>query len=117
MNLNDDNESNRLLKDLATIQSYKRGWDGEDASRLSPKAAENVLQLLRICSKVDLNGWNLFSEKNGTLIMENEEKKAQINIANNELSYFKECDGTLNGANHVKISAETLLDIIRQINQ
>lgn len=107
----------RLLNDLATFQGYKKGWDGEDASPLSQQTAKHFLQLLSKSSTEDLFDWNIFPEKNGTLILENEKKNAQINLADKEFSYFKDNGDDISGENNIKYSTKALLRTIRQINQ
>lgn len=107
----------RLLNDLATFQSYKKGWDGEEASPLSQKTAKHFLQLLGKSSDEDLQDWNIFPEKNGTLILENEKQNAQINLADKEFSYFKDYNGSLQGASHIKYSVKALSQVIHDINK
>lgn len=107
----------RLLDDLATFQGYQKGWDGDAASPLSRKTAKHFLQLLGKSSEEDLMDWNIYPEKNGTLILENERQNAQINLADKEFSYFKDNGGELQGESHVKYSASSLLKTIRQINK
>lgn len=107
----------RLINDLSTFQSYKKGWDGENASPLSQQTAKHFLQLLSKCREDDLTDWDIYPEKNGTLILENEKQNAQINLADKEFSYFKDNGGDLSGENHIKYSVSSLLRIIRQINQ
>lgn len=107
----------RLLNDLATFQSYKKGWDGDNASPLSQQVATHFLQLLGKSSEGDLRNWSIYPEKNGTLILENEHKNAQINLAEKQFSYFKGDGSQLIGESHVKYSVNSLLKTIRFINK
>lgn len=107
----------RLLNDLATFQNYKKGWDGENASPLSQQVVKHFVQLLGKSSEEDLLDWTIFPEKNGTLILENEQKNAQINLAEKEFSYFKNDGSQLKGESHVKYSVKSLLKAIRFINK
>lgn len=107
----------RLINDLATFQNYKRGWDGENASPLSAKTAKHFMQLLSKSTEDDLQDWNIFPEKNGTLILENDKQDAQINLADNEFSYFKDNDGAIQGESNIKYSVSALLKTIRNINK
>lgn len=107
----------RLLNDLATFQNYKKGWDGENASPLSQQVAKHFVQLLGKSSEEDLLDWTIYPEKNGTLILENEQKNAQINLAEKEFSYFKNDGSQLYGESHVKYTVKSLLKAIRFINK
>lgn len=108
--------ASRLLNDLATFQSYKKGWDGDNASPLSQLVAKHFLQLLGKSSEGDLHDWTIYPEKNGTLILENERQNAQINLAEKEFSYFKNSHNKLEGESHVKFTTKALLKTIRLIN-
>lgn len=107
----------RLLKDLHVFQSYKEGWDGDNALPLSPKVSKHFLQLLSKSSEGDLIDWSIYPETNGTLILENEKRNTQINLADKEFSYFKDMDNHLEGENHIKYSDISLLRTIRKLNQ
>ncbi|MDD5861427.1 MAG: hypothetical protein PUD15_02560 [Prevotella sp.] len=107
----------RLLKDLSTFQSYKKGWDNAEACPLSQKVSKNFIQLLGKSAEEDLSDWNIFPEVNGTLMIENEKKDAQINLAEKEFSYFHDDHGQILGQNHIKFTVPALLKIIRQINR
>lgn len=106
----------RLLKDLDTFITYPKGWDGDSAEPLSPVVIKNFRNLLKKSNEEDLQDWNIFPEKNGTLILENSQRQAQINIADKEYSYFL-MDGTnLKGEDHLKLTANHLLQTIKAIN-
>ncbi|MGN1255474.1 MAG: hypothetical protein ACI4T9_12910, partial [Prevotella sp.] len=85
-------------------------------NRTGRKVSKHFLQLLGKSTEEDLMDWNIFPELNGTLILENEKRGAQINLADKEYSYFKDFDNHLEGDNHIKYSDLSLLRTIRKIN-
>lgn len=107
----------RLLNDLAAFQSYKKGWDGGNASPLSQQVAKHFLQLLSKCTEDDLRDWCIYLEKNGTLILENARQSAQINLADKEFSFFKADGHHTEGESHVKYSIARLQRTVRLINE
>ena len=106
----------RLLKDLADYESYKKGWDDESAAPLSPIVIKSFKRLLEKSNEDDLKDWNIFPEKNGTMILENSKRQAQINLAEKEFSYFILADSGLKGEDHIKLSTSRLLKAIEAIN-
>ncbi len=106
----------RLLKDLADYESYKKGWDDESAAPLSPIVIKSFKRLLEKSNEDDLKDWNIFPEKNGTMILENSKRQAQINLAEKEFSYFILADSGLKGEDHIKLSTSRLLKAIKAIN-
>lgn len=53
----------RLLKDLADYESYKKGWDDESSAPLSPIVIKSFKRLLEKSNEDDLKDWNIFPEK------------------------------------------------------
>ena len=106
----------RLLQDLDTFLAYDKGWDGEAAEPLALQAVKSFRNLLKKSSEEDLKDWTIYPEKNGTLILENMKRQAQINIAEKEFSYFVMNGTMVKGEDHIKLTTRRLLQTIKAIN-
>ena len=104
-----------LLESLSDFQDYEQGWDGENAAPLDKKVVKNFKDVLRKSEDKDLRGWVIFPERNGTLIMQNDECNAGINIGSNDYSYYVSKDGKITGENAKKFSSMSVLKTIRKI--
>lgn len=104
-----------LLERLSDFQEYKKGWDGEDALPLNGQVVKNFKKVLQFSHDADLNGWTIFPAANGTLLLQNKERKSGINIGVNGFSYYAIKDGEVTGENHLKFSPRAVIEMMNQI--
>jgi hypothetical protein len=71
-------------------------------------------QLFHMCISLDLTDWSLFSNVNGTLLLQR--KDAAISIGKEEYSYFAEAKGKAIGHDHQPLSIESVMSTIKMIN-
>lgn len=105
-----------LLEQLSDFQEYEAGWDGAGALPLSKKVVKNFKAVLAKASEKSLQGWHLEPQSNGTLLMQDYNCNAGINLGTKDFSYFIIIDGNVEGQNNVKFSPNAVLNVIRKIN-
>lgn len=104
-----------LLELLSDYQEYKRGWDGEDALPLSSQVVKNFKKVLQKSDDSQLAGWTIYPAANGTLLLQNKERKSGINIGINGFSYYHIENGEAKGENHLKFSPQAILSTMKKI--
>jgi hypothetical protein len=104
-----------MLERLSDFQEYERGWDGDDALPLNRDVVKNFKSLLQKSKDIDLQGWTIFPAANGTLLLQNKEKKSGINIGVNGFSYYMIQNGEAKGENNLKFSPKAVLDTMKRI--
>ena len=104
-----------LLERLSDFQEYKKGWDGEDALPLNSQVVKNFKKVLQSSRESDLSGWTIFPAANGTLLVQNKERKSGINIGVKGFSYYAIKDGEVTGENHLKFSPRAVIEMMNQI--
>jgi hypothetical protein len=105
-----------LLEQLSDFQEYQNGWDGSEALPLNAKVVRNFKSVLQKCNERGLTGWHISPETNGTLLFENGQGDAGINIGIKDFSYFIIRDGHVTGENQVKFSVSAILKTMKKIN-
>lgn len=104
-----------LMSRLSDFQEYEQGWDGDDARPLNLQAIRNFKTVLRNANDGVLQGWTIFPAANGSLLMEYKPCEAGINIGKNDFSYYFINNGTLEGKNQMRFSAEDVIAIMVRI--
>ena len=104
-----------MLERLSDFQEYKKGWDGEDALPLSSQVVKNFKKVLQNSHEADLDGWTIFPAANGTLLLQNKNRKSGINIGVNGFSYYIIKDGEITGENHLRFSTKAVIDMMNRI--
>lgn len=99
-----------LLERLSDFQEYKKGWDGDDALPLNSQVVKNFKKVLQKSADNDLTGWTIFPAANGTLLLQNKERKSGINIGEDGFSYYRIKDGQVQGENRLKFSPTVILE-------
>ena len=108
-------ENLRYLKErVEKFSTLAKGWDGEDAETPTPKATENVKNLLGACKSRDVAEWALFPNVNGTYLLQ--KQHALISIGDKEFTYWGVDDGKDIGEEYVHFSVSKALKAIRTIN-
>lgn len=106
-----------MLERLSDYQEYERGWDGDDALPLSRQVVKNFKTLLQKCRDSELQGWTIFPAANGTLLLQNKERKSGINIGSNGYSYYAIIDGEVKGENNLKFSPKSVIETMKMIHR
>ena len=104
-----------MLERLSDFQEYEQGWDGEGAVPLSRHVVKNFKSLIQKSSDADLQGWTIYPAANGTLLLQNKDRKSGINIGTSGFSYYSIKDGEVKGENNMKFSPKAVLDTMKQI--
>jgi hypothetical protein len=104
-----------LLERLSDFQEYKKGWNGEDALPLNSQVDKNFKKVLQSSREADLTSWTFFPAANGTLLLQNKERKSGINIGTNGFSYYAIIDGEVKGENNLKFSPKSVIEVMKRI--
>ncbi len=105
-----------LLEQLSDFQEYQKGWDGADALPLNAKVIRNFKSVIQKSDEASLTGWHISPETNGTLLFENGNADAGINIGTKDFSYYIIRDGNVTGENNVRFSVSAIMKAMRRIN-
>lgn len=104
-----------MLERLSDFQEYEEGWDGEHALPLNHLVVKNFKSLLQESTDNDLYGWTIFPAANGTLLLQNKERKSGVNIGSKGFSYYSIQNGEVKGENNLAFTPQAVLDIMKQI--
>lgn len=104
-----------MLERLSDYQEYEKGWDGEDALPLSKQVVKNFKAMLQKSRDSELQGWTIYPAANGTLLLQNKERKSGINIGTNGYSYYEIVDGEVKGENNLKFSPKSVIETMKRI--
>lgn len=103
-----------MLERLSDYQEYEKGWDGEDALPLSKQVVKNFKAMLQKSRDSELQGWTIYPAANGTLLLQNKERKSGINIGTNGYSYYEIVDGEVKGENNLKFSPKSVIETMKR---
>ena len=98
---------------LTTLQ---QGWDGYNALPISNQVIDNMNAFLANVNEKDLTGWRALPEINGTISLQNDEKRAGIQVGDTAFSYFMISGNHVSGNDNVLFAIPTLLNVLREIN-
>ena len=104
-----------MLERLSDFQEYETGWDGDDALPLSRQVVKNFKAVLQKSRDSELEGWTFFPSANGTLLLQNKERKSGINIGTRGYSYYEIIDGEVKGENNLRFSPKSVIETMRRI--
>ena len=104
-----------MLERLSDYQEFERGWDGDDALPLNKQVVKNFKNLLQKCRESELKGWTIFPAANGTLLLQNKERKSGINIGSNGYSYYAIIGREVKGENNLKFSPKSVIEVMKRI--
>lgn len=106
-----------ILKKWNTYKGYAQGWDGEDASPLTPQVVDNFNQVLNQIDKHLLQGLTIYPETNGTLLIDSTKREAGISLGDHRFSYYEIEGDKIAGQDGIPFTAEALSQIIARINR
>ena len=104
-----------MLERLSDYQEYEKGWDGDNALPLSKQVVKNFKAFLQKSKDSELQDWTIFPAANGTLLLQNRERKSGINIGTNGFSYYEIVDGEVKGENNLKFSPKSVIETMKRI--
>lgn len=104
-----------MLERLSDFQEYEKGWDGDDALPLSRQVVKNFKAVLQKSRDSELEGWTFFPSANGTLLLQNKERKSGINIGTRGYSYYEIVDGEVKGENNLRFSPKSVIETMKRI--
>lgn len=104
-----------MLERLSDYQEYVKGWDGDDALPLSRQVVKNFKAVLQKSRESELQGWTIYPAANGTLLLQNKERKSGINIGTNGFSFYAIIDGEVKGENNLKFSPKSVIEVMKRI--
>ena len=104
-----------MLERLSDFQEYEKGWDGDDALPLSRQVVKNFKAVLQKSRDSELEGWTFFHSSNGTLLLQNKERKSGINIGSRGYSYYEIVDGEVKGENNLRFSPKSVIETMKRI--
>ena len=105
----------RLWNRTAELAALAKGWDGASAMPIEKKAVQNMQRLIKAGASEDFNGWVLFPDDNGTLLMQSKDGMASISIGNSSYSFVYTKDGKVNAGENIRFSAIKVLKTLRDI--
>lgn len=106
----------RMLERLSDYQEYKKGWDGEDAAPLNTIVVRNFKKVLLKAKEEYLDAWDIFPAANGSLLLQNKEKKCGINLGKSSFSYYTTKDGKVEGMNNIKFTPTALIKTLEGLS-
>lgn len=104
-----------MLERLSDFQEYEKGWDGDEALPLSRQVVKNFKAVLQKSRDSELEGWTFFPSANGTLLLQNKERKSGINIGTRGYSYYEIVDGEVKGENNLRFSPKSVIETMKRI--
>ena len=102
-----------MLERLSDFQEYEKGWDGDDALPLSRQVVKNFKAVLQKSRDSELEGWTFFPSANGTILLQNKERKSGINIGTRGYSYYEIIDGEVKGENNLRFSPKSVIETMK----
>jgi len=101
---------------VSLLTTLHQGWDGYDALPISNQVVANMNAFLANVNEKDLTGWRALPEINGTISLQNDEKRAGIQVGDTAFSYFVISGNHVSGNDNVMFTIPSLLDVLRKIN-
>ena len=112
----DDSAIAAMKSRVNFLTTLQQGWDGYDALPISNQVVANMNAFLANVNETDLSGWRALPEINGTISLQNDEKRAGIQVGDSAFSYFVISGNNISGNDNVMFAIPTLLDVLRTIN-
>ena len=76
---------------------------------------KNFKAMLQKSRDSELQGWTIYPAANGTLLLQNKERKSGINIGTNGYSYYEIVDEEVKGENNLKFSPKSVIETMKRI--
>lgn len=112
-----DSTQKKQLARLDKLAKLKQNWDDEGAFPIEADVLANLRSLIMADGAQMLKDWVLFPATNGTIQLKAKRKRAVISVGNNDYSYFFHGNDGEEYANHEQLTTNTLIQLIRHINE
>ncbi|MBR2201385.1 MAG: hypothetical protein IJ894_11675 [Bacteroidales bacterium] len=106
----------RLYQRLLQMSKLQQGWDGYNALPVNSQVIDNMHVVLDNCDSTQLQGWQIFPEINGTILLQNSVRRAGINLGDNTFSYFIIKGNNVDGDDSKSFSVSLFLNVLNELN-
>ena len=106
----------RLYQRLLQVSKLQQGWDGYNALPVNSQVIDNMHVVLDNCDSTQLQGWQIFPEINGTILLQNSVRRAGINLGDKTFSYFIINDNNVDGDDSKAFSVSLFLNVLNELN-
>ena len=106
----------RLYQRLLQVSKLQQGWDGYNALPVNSQVIDNMHVVLDNCDSTQLQGWQIFPEINGTILLQNSVRRAGINLGDNTFSYFIIKGNNVDGDDSKAFSVSMFLNVLNKLN-
>jgi len=106
----------RLYQRLLQVSKLQQGWDGYNALPVNSQVIDNMHVVLDNCDSTQLQGWQIFPEINGTILLQNSVRRAGINLGDNTFSYFIIKGNNVDGDDSKAFSVSLFLNVLNELN-
>ncbi len=106
----------RLYQKLLQVSKLQQGWDGYNALPVNSQVIDNMHVVLDNCDSTQLQGWQIFPEINGTILLQNSVRRAGINLGDKTFSYFIINGNNVDGDDSKSFSVSLFLNVLNKLN-
>ena len=106
----------RLYQKLLQVSKLQQGWDGYNALPVNSQVIDNMHVVLDNCDSTQLQGWQIFPEINGTILLQNSVRRAGINLGDKTFSYFIIKGNNVDGDDSKSFSVSLFLNVLNKLN-
>jgi hypothetical protein len=106
----------RLYQRLLQVSKLQQGWDGYNALPVNSQVIDNMHVVLDNCDSTQLQGWQIFPEINGTILLQNSVRRAGINLGDKTFSYFIIKGNNVDGDDSKSFSVSLFLNVLNELN-
>ncbi len=106
----------RLYQRLLQVSKLQQGWDGYNALPVNSQVIDNMHVVLENCDSTQLQGWQIFPEINGTILLQNSVRRAGINLGDKTFSYFIISGNNVDGDDSKVFSVSLFLNVLNELN-
>ena len=106
----------RLYQRLLQVSKLQQGWDGYNALPVNSQVIDNMHVVLDNCDSTQLQGWQIFPEINGTILLQNSVRRAGINLGDKTFSYFIINGNNVDGDDSKSFSVSLFLNVLNELN-
>ena len=106
----------RLYQRLLQVSKLQQGWDGYNALPVNSQVIDNMHVVLDNCDSTQLQGWQIFPEINGTILLQNSVRRAGINLGDKTFSYFIINGNNVDGDDSKSFSVSLFLNVLNKLN-
>ena len=105
----------RLYDSLKALSKLQQGWDGYNALPVNQQVIDNMCVVLNHCDNAQLQGWSVFPEINGTILLQNHNRRAGINLGDKTFSYFIVNGNNVDGDDDKLFTVSLFLNVLNKI--